>query len=62
MLRRPAVRKLGEDVTRTIESEPRRWKVIETLREKFTRRDCETISHTPVPFHPILGLDRACWR
>ena len=29
------LRKLGEDVTRTLETTPRRWKVIETVREKF---------------------------
>jgi transposase len=38
------LRKLGEDVTRTLETTPRRWKVIETVREKFTCRDCEKIS------------------
>ncbi len=47
------LRKLGEDVTRTMESEPRRWKVIETVREKFTCRDCEKISQAPAPFHCI---------
>ena len=47
------LRKLGEDVTRTMESEPRRGKVIETVREKFTCRDCENISQAPAPFHPI---------
>ena len=47
------LRKLGEDVTRTMEFEPRRWKVIETVREKFTCRDCEKISQAPAPFHPI---------
>jgi transposase len=47
------LRKLGEDVTRTMESEPRRWKVVETVREKFTCRDCEKISQAPAPFHPI---------
>ena len=45
--------KLGEDVTRTLESIPRQWKVIETVREKFTCRDCETISQAPAPFHVI---------
>src|SRR5690348_4124139 len=35
------LRKLGEDVTRTLESIPRQWKVIETVREKFTCQDCE---------------------
>ena len=29
------LRKLSEDVTRTLESIPRQWKVIETVREKF---------------------------
>ena len=33
--------KLGEDVTRTLETQPRQWKVVETVREKFTCRDCE---------------------
>ena len=47
------LRKLGEDVTRTLESIPRRWKVMETVREKFTCRDCERISQAPAPFHVI---------
>ena len=47
------LRKLGEDVTRTLETIPRRWKVIETVREKFTCRDCERISQAPAPFHVI---------
>ncbi len=47
------LRKLGEDVTKTLESIPRRWKVIETVREKFTCRDCEKVSQAPAPFHVI---------
>ena len=47
------LRKLGEDVTRTLESIPRQWKVIETVREKFTCRDCEKVSQAPAPFHVI---------
>ena len=47
------LRKLGEDVTRTLETQPRRWKVIETVREKFTCRDCEKITQAPAPFHVI---------
>src|SRR5664279_4349918 len=47
------LRKLGEDVTRTLESVPRQWKVIETVREKFSCRDCDKISQTPAPFHVI---------
>ena len=45
------LRKLGEDVTETLEVIPRRWKVIQTVREKFTCRDCEGISQAPAPFH-----------
>jgi len=47
------LRKLGEDVTRTLETTPRQWKVIETVREKFTCRECEKISQSPAPFHVI---------
>ncbi|WP_247996556.1 IS66 family transposase [Brucella tritici] len=43
--------KLGEDITETLEEVPRRFKVIETVREKFTCRDCEAISQPPAPFH-----------
>ncbi len=45
--------KLGEDVTETLELVPRRWKVVQTVREKFTCRACETITQPPAPFHPI---------
>lgn len=41
------LRKLGEDVTQTLEVVPRSWKVIETVREKFTCRDCEKVSQAP---------------
>jgi transposase len=43
--------KLGEDVTATLEEIPRRFKVIETVREKFSCRDCEAITQPPAPFH-----------
>jgi len=43
--------KLGEDITETLEVIPRQWKVIQTVREKFTCRDCERISQPPAPFH-----------
>jgi transposase len=45
--------KLGEDVTETLEVIPRRWKVVQTVREKFTCRACEAITQPPAPFHPI---------
>jgi transposase len=44
--------KMGEDTTETLEVVPRQWKVIQTVREKFTCRDCEKISQPPAPFHP----------
>jgi len=43
--------KLGEDVTETLEVIPRQWKVIQTVREKFSCRSCETIAQPPAPFH-----------
>lgn len=43
--------KLGEDVTETLEVVPRRWKVIQTVREKFSCRCCEAIAQPPAPFH-----------
>ena len=45
--------KLGEDVTETLEVIPRQWKVIQTVREKFSCRSCEKITQPPAPFHPI---------
>ena len=45
--------KLGEVVSKTLECEPRRWKIIEHIREKFSCRDCEAITEAPAPSHPI---------
>jgi len=45
--------KLGETITETLEVIPRQWKVIQTVREKFTCRNCETITQPPAPFHAI---------
>lgn len=45
--------KLGEDITETLEVVPRQWKVIQTVRERFSCRSCETITQPPAPFHPI---------
>src|SRR5712691_1690567 len=47
--------KLGEDITETLEIVPRQWKVIQTVREKFTCRSCEKITQPPWAFSP-----RAC--
>src|SRR6266851_64548 len=45
--------KLGEDIVETLEVVPRQWKVIQTVREKFTCRSCEKITQPPAPFHVI---------
>ena len=45
--------KLGEATTETLESIPRSYKVIQTVREKFSCRSCETVTQPPAPFHPI---------
>ncbi|MER8437195.1 IS66 family transposase [Mesorhizobium sp. M1312] len=47
----PKLSKLGEDITETLEVIPRRWKVIQTVREKFSCRECERITQPPAPFH-----------
>src|SRR5437763_1515048 len=49
----PRLRKLGEDITETLEVIPRQWKVIQHAREKFTCRDCEKISQAPATFHVL---------
>ena len=53
MLRRRDLRKIGEDVTETLELIPRQWKVIQHVREKFSCRACEAITQPPAPSHPI---------
>jgi transposase len=45
--------KLGEDITETLEVEPLRWKVVQTVRERLSCRSCETVTQPPAPFHPI---------
>src|SRR3954452_17293399 len=49
----PRLRKLGEDITETLEVIPRQWEVIQHIREKFTCRDCEKISQAPASFHVL---------
>ena len=43
--------KLGEDIMETLEVVPRQWTVIQTVRERFSCRECETIAQPPAPFH-----------
>jgi transposase len=45
--------KIGEDVTETLDVIPRQWFVTEHVREKFSCRDCETVTQPPAPFHAI---------
>jgi transposase len=47
------LRKLGEDVTESLEAVPRTWKVVQHVREKFSCRTCEAITPPPAPSHPI---------
>jgi transposase len=42
--------KLGEDITETLEVVPRQWKVIQTVRERFSCLQCEAITQPPAPF------------
>src|SRR6266545_7800452 len=55
------LRKIGEDVTETLELVPRQWKVVQHVREKFSCRSCEAITQplakvtTPPGFPRILG-------
>jgi hypothetical protein len=42
---------LSETTTDSLEQIPRRFFVLQTVREKFTCRDCEAISQSPAPFH-----------
>lgn len=59
--------KLDEDVTETLEVIPRQWKVVQTIREKFSCRDCEKITQPPAPFHVTPrglfgpGFLAMCW-
>lgn len=56
------LRKLGEDVTRTLEVVPRQWKVIRTVREKFSCRDWRRSASRRRHSMPSLGDGpvRAC--
>ena len=49
----PRLAKVGEVVTETLDVVPRRWFVRQTVREKFTCRDCERIGEPPAPFHVV---------
>jgi len=54
--------KLGEDVTETLEVVPRQWKVIHTVREKFSCRSCERITQRRSMRSRGGAPGRASWR
>lgn len=45
--------KLGADVPETLEVMPRNRRVVQTVREKFSCRECETITQPPASFHVV---------
>ena len=47
------LRKIGADVTETLDYVPGRFKVIQHVREAFSCRACETVVQAPAPYHPI---------
>ena len=47
------LKKIGETITESREVVPRQWIVVQTVREKFICKACETITQPPAPFHPI---------
>jgi hypothetical protein len=52
------LRKIGEDVTETLELVPRQWKVVQHVREKFSCRACETITQPPAAAVFFYSRDR----
>jgi transposase len=57
------LRKLGEDITETLEHVPAQWKVIQHVREKFSCRKCEAITQPPAHRtpSPAAAPGRSCW-
>lgn len=47
------LRRIGEDVTETLDYVPGRFKVVRHVREAFSCRVCESIVQAPAPHHPI---------
>ncbi len=48
-----ALRRIGADVTETLDYVPGRFKVVRHVREAFSCRLCETVVQTPAPNHTI---------
>lgn len=47
------LRRIGADVTETLDYVPGRFKVVRHVREAFSCRDCETVVQAPAPNHAI---------
>lgn len=48
-----ALRRIGADVTETLDYVPGRFKVVRHVREAFSCRDCEAVIQAPAPNHAI---------
>jgi transposase len=48
-----ALRRIGEEVTETLDYVPGRFKVVRHLREKLSCRACDTVVAAPTPDHAI---------
>ena len=47
------LRRIGEDVTETLDYVPGCFKVVRHVRGAFACRACDTVMQAPAPFHPI---------
>jgi transposase len=48
-----SLRRIGADVTETLDYVPGRFKVVRHVREAFSCRTCESVVQTPAPHHAI---------
>jgi transposase len=48
-----ALRRIGEDITETLDYVPGRFKVVRHIREKMSCRTCDTVVAAPAPDHAI---------
>src|ERR1051326_5917300 len=48
-----ALRRIGEEITETLDYVPGRFKVIRHIREKLSCRSCDTVIAAPAPDHAI---------
>lgn len=48
-----ALRRIGSDVTETLDYVPGRFKVVRHVRDAFSCRTCESVVQAPAPYHTI---------